>query len=122
MTPGATLVLAGSGAAPESPSAETVLLGLPMVRRTALAASRAGFDRVYVLDGPGGSVSRVLDGTGALAFPRDAAESSLPPGRIVLLPDRVVAGSRWLRSRSWSNTVAPRTSTSATRVSGPSST
>src|SRR5262245_42023516 len=80
MTPAATLVLAGSGtAAPDSPSAETVLLGLPLVRRTALAASRAGFDRVYVLDGAGGAVSRVLDGTGALAFPRDAAESALPP-------------------------------------------
>src|SRR4029453_7660158 len=59
MTPAATLVLAGSRtAAPESPSAETVLLGLPLVRRTALAASRAGFDRVYVLDRPGGAGSR----------------------------------------------------------------
>jgi phosphatidylglycerophosphate synthase len=99
MTPAATLVLAGSAAtAPESPSGETVLLGLPLVRRTALAASRAGFDRVYVLDGPRGAFSRALDGTGALAFPREAAESSLPPGRIVLLPDRVVASPRWLRS------------------------
>ncbi len=99
MTPASTLVLAGSGtAAPESPSAETVLLGLPLVRRTALAAARAGFDRVYVLDGPGGIASRVLEGTSARAFPRDAAESSLPPGRIVLLPDRVVASPRWLRS------------------------
>ena len=99
MTPAATLVLAGSGtSAPESPSAETVLLGLPLLRRTALAASRAGFDRVYVLARPGGDASRVLDGTGALAFPRVDAESSLPPGRIVLLPDRVVASPRWLRS------------------------
>jgi 1L-myo-inositol 1-phosphate cytidylyltransferase / CDP-L-myo-inositol myo-inositolphosphotransferase len=95
----ATLVLAGSGTAPAgSPSAETVLLGLPLVRRTALAASRAGFDRVYVLAGEARPVSPVLDGTGARFFPRDAAESALPPGRIVLLPDRVVASPQWLRS------------------------
>ncbi len=95
----ATLVLAGSdAAAPGSPSAETVLLGLPLVRRTALAASRAGFDRVYVLAGEAGEAGPVLEGTGARFFPRDAAESALPPGRIVLLPDRVVASPQWLRS------------------------
>ena len=99
MTQTSTLVLAGSGtAAPESPSAETVLLGLPLVRRTALAAARAGFDRVYVLDGRAGATSGALAGTCARLFPRDAPESSLPPGRIVLLPDRVVASPRWLRS------------------------
>ena len=49
--PAATLLLAGSGT-PGSASAETVLLGLPLVRRTALAASRAGFTRVYVLGEP----------------------------------------------------------------------
>lgn len=95
----ATLVLAGSGAASAgSASAETVLLGLPLVRRTALAASRAGFDRVYVLGAEAGPSSRAIEGTGARPFPRDAAESALPPGRIVLLPDRVVASPQWLRS------------------------
>jgi 1L-myo-inositol 1-phosphate cytidylyltransferase / CDP-L-myo-inositol myo-inositolphosphotransferase len=99
MTQAATLVLARSGTpAPGSPSAETVLLGLPLVRRTALAASRAGFDRVYVLGGDAGAASPVLEGTGARSFPRDAAESALLPGRIVLLPDRVVASPQWLRS------------------------
>jgi phosphatidylglycerophosphate synthase len=97
MTPTATLVLAGSGTpAPGSPSAETVLLGLPLVRRTALAARRAGFDRVYVLGAGAGSA--VLQGTGARPFPRDEGESALPPGRIVLLPDRAVANVGWLRS------------------------
>jgi phosphatidylglycerophosphate synthase len=97
--PAATLVLAGSGSsAPGSASAETVLLGLPLVRRTALAASRAGFTRVYVLGGEVGPASPVLEGTGAHFFPRDAAESALPPGRIVLLPDRVAASPQWLRS------------------------
>ena len=95
----ATLVLAGSGTAPAgSLSAESALLGLPLVRRTALAALRAGFDRVYVLAGEAGPASTVLEGTGARVLPRDAAESALPPGRIVLLPDRVVASPQWLAS------------------------
>jgi phosphatidylglycerophosphate synthase len=94
-----TLVLAGSGTAlPGSPSAETVVLGLPLVRRTALAAFRAGFDRVYVLAGEGAAAGTALEATGARMFPRDAAELALPPGRIVLLPDRVVASPQWLRS------------------------
>ncbi len=96
MTSSATLVLASSGAAaPGSPTPETPVLGLPLIRRTALAARRAGFDRVYVLGG--GAASPVLEGTGALAFPEDAAGSALPAGRIVLLPDRTVASTPWLR-------------------------
>ncbi len=95
----ATLVLASTGAqAPGAPTPETVLLGLPLVRRTALAARRAGFDRVYVLTGGDGAISPALEGTGALAFPRDAAAAAVPPGRIVLLSDRVVASPQWLAS------------------------
>jgi phosphatidylglycerophosphate synthase len=95
----ATLVLAGSGTASAgSLSAESALLGLPLVRRTTLAALRAGFDRVYVLAAEAGPASTVLEGTGARVFPRDAAASALPPGRIVLLPDRVVASPQWLAS------------------------
>ena len=45
-----------------------------------------------------GPAAPVLDGTGARPFPRDDAESALPPGRIVLLPDRAVANVGWLRS------------------------
>ena len=94
-----TLVLADCGDAPPgSPTPGTVLLGLPLARRTVLAARRAGFDRVYVLAGENGAIARVLEGTGALAFPREAPEAALPPGRIVLLPNRVVAGTQWLAS------------------------
>lgn len=94
----ATLVLAGSGRSAESPTPETVLLGLPLVRRTALAARRAGFDRVFVVTDESGAASSALEGTGALAFPRNAAAAAaaLSPGRIVLLPDRVVATPQWL--------------------------
>jgi phosphatidylglycerophosphate synthase len=103
MTPrektGGTLILAGPGTvAPGSASAETLLLGMSLVRRTALAAARAGFDRVYVLTDDDDHVAAgALDGTVARVVSRDAAGPALPPGRIVLLPDRVVATPRWLR-------------------------
>ena len=94
-----TLVLADCGNTPPgSPTPGTVLLGLPLARRTVLAARRAGFDRVYVLAGENGAIGPILEGTGALAFPREAPEAALPPGRIVLLPNRVVAGTQWLAS------------------------
>src|SRR6185436_16100292 len=93
----ATLVLAPEDAVPGSPTGQTFLLGLPLVRRAALAAARAGFDCVYVLGGEsGGAFSRILDGTGARLVSRDAVD--LPPGRIVLLPDRIAASPAWLRS------------------------
>jgi len=98
----ATLVLAPEDAVPGSPTGQTFLLGLPLVRRAALAAARAGFDRVYVLGGePGGGSSReilegVLEGSGARLVSREAVD--LPPGRIVLLPDRIAASPAWLRS------------------------
>jgi phosphatidylglycerophosphate synthase len=95
---GGTLILVGSDSStPESVSAASPLLGLPLVRRTALAARRAGFDNVYVLEGETGGALSVLEGTGARAFPRASAASALTPGRIVLLPDRVVADASWLR-------------------------
>ena len=94
MNTGATLILAGSGnAAPGSPSGRTVLLGLPLVRRAALAAERAGFDRVYVLGAETNTSAAVLEGTIARPFPGE-----LPRGRIVLLADRVVASPQSLRS------------------------
>ncbi len=97
MTQAGTLILATGPAAPGSPSAETIVLGLPVVRRTALAAVRAGFDRVYVLGEDAGAVNRALEGTAARPFPRNPTGSELAPGRIVLLPDRVVATPQWLR-------------------------
>ena len=78
MTEGATLILAPSEPqAPGAPTGETRLLGLPLAQRAALSASRAGFERVHVL------------GAGGLP--------DLSPGRIVLLPDSVVATPEWLR-------------------------
>ena len=71
---------------PEGPpgvAPETALLGLPIVRRTALAARRAGFEEVAVLDAPL-QVRAALVGTGA-ELPEQA-----PPDAVRLDWNRVV--------------------------------
>ena len=90
-----TLVLVPPGGRP-SPAA-TSLLGLPLARRTALAASRAGYDRVWFAGAEDASLDGVLEGTGATVLPSGAPTPPLSPGRIVLMPDDVVASPQWLR-------------------------
>ena len=51
------------GASPSIPP-ETVVLGLPLARRTVLAAARAGFSRVVVVAAPP-ALAAALEGTGA---------------------------------------------------------
>jgi phosphatidylglycerophosphate synthase len=74
---------------PDAPSqipGETVLLGLPIVRRTVLAAGHAGFSPVAVVDGPP-AIRAALSGTPA-EFPPS------PPAGAVRLPwNAVVAVS-----------------------------
>jgi len=88
-----TLLLLPSGGG--SAAIRSNLLGLPLPRRTALAASRAGFDRVWFAGENAAAAGPLLEGTGALAL---TAPRPLPPGRTVLLPDDVVATPRWLRA------------------------
>jgi len=62
MSPSSTLALV----APETPGIppETVLLGLPILRRTVLSALRAGFERIVVVQGSP-ELGRTLEGTPA---------------------------------------------------------
>lgn len=87
----------------------TVVAGLPLLRRIALAGIRAGFTRVLVRSVHRGSahssIDRLLDGTGAVALadgPVSLTESAgaRPAAltRIVILPGNVVPQARWLRS------------------------
>jgi phosphatidylglycerophosphate synthase len=79
--------------APEVPpeiAPETVLLGLPMIRRTVLAAFRAGFARVLVVGAPPG-LRAALGGTPAEL----AAEA---PAGATRLPWNVVVTGRDLKS------------------------
>ena len=77
------LVLAPPEGPPGVPP-ETVLLGLPIVRRTALAARRAGFDGVAVLEAPL-AVRAALVGTEA------ELPESPPPDSVRMDWNRVVA-------------------------------
>jgi len=76
---------------PDGPTAiapDEVLLGLPVARRTALAASRAGFATVAACGAASGTaLAKALEGTGAELLPSGATP---PEGAIVLPWNRVL--------------------------------
>ena len=91
--PSALLVLPappGKGLPPD-----TVIAGLPLLRRIVLAATRAGFERVLVHPGAGPE-PRLLEGTGAAVL--DGRAATLAPERLVLVPVNVLPQARWLRA------------------------
>jgi phosphatidylglycerophosphate synthase len=92
--PTAPLVLiVPAASAGEPPAPDTAVVGLPILRRIALAARRAGLVPVVAsgLCGPG-----LLDGTGALGI--DAVMQGAEPGRrrIIVCPANVIPQARWL--------------------------
>lgn len=92
-TPSLLVVLpaaAGAGAPPP----ETMIAGLPLLRRIVLAAGRAGFDRVLVHP-RACPEPRLLEGTGATLLGADSMNGA--QGRLVLLPANVLPQARWLR-------------------------
>ena len=102
---------------------DTVVAGLPLLRRIVLAGSRAGFSRVLVQSGHD-DAERLLAGTTARVL------SGAPPPdsrrRIVILPANVVPQAKWLRalreaesspSASTPTDSSPRSSTPTTRRS-----
>lgn len=85
MTAPALVLVPPEGSSSMTP--ESVLLGLPVIRRTVLAATRAGFPRVAILGaGPDGPPSRALEGTSAEILP---AGSPIPEGAVVVPWNRV---------------------------------
>src|SRR5712671_2689653 len=92
-TPSLLLVLPASPGA-EAPPPETMIAGLPLLRRIVLAAARAGFQRVLVHP-RACPEPRLLEGTGASMLGADAGAGA--PGRLVLLPVNVLPQARWLR-------------------------
>ncbi len=90
MRGGTTLALVppvGPGIAPETP-----LLGLPIIRRTVLAAGRAGFERVVVA-GAGPAARAALEGTRVELL---AGEAAVPDGAI-RLPWNLVVQTKGLK-------------------------
>ena len=73
----------------------TDVAGLPLMRRIAMAATRAGFDRILV-HAP--SVDGLLAGTAAQRLTPAEADSSRARSRIVIVPANLVPRADWLRS------------------------
>jgi hypothetical protein len=84
-------VPAGAGA----PAPDTVIAGLPLVRRIVLAAARAGFERILVHP-RACPQPQLLAGTGAVLL--GAATPVAPRARLVLVPANVLPQARWLRA------------------------
>lgn len=93
----ATLWIASAG--PEGSAGvgpQTPVLGLPLLRRAALAGERAGFARILVEAASGADAARLLAGTRAEILGPEKPEPALR-GRLVVLSGRVVPQPRWLR-------------------------
>jgi phosphatidylglycerophosphate synthase len=92
-TPARGILVVATAESPDV-TADIPVAGLPLLRRIALAASRAGFARVLVQD-DGPAAAALLDGTSARALSTEPA----PAGRwrIVVLARDVVPQPQWLR-------------------------
>ena len=78
-------------------SPDTVVAGLPLLRRIVLAGSNAGFSSVLVQSGRD-DVERLLGGTAARALTDGGGVARDARCRIVILPANVVPQARWLRA------------------------
>jgi len=94
--PAATLWV--SAPAREGVAPTTPLLGLPLARRVALSAFRAGFARVLFEAASGSDLSGALSRTGAEVVPPSGPFPEIPPGRLVLLAPGVIPQVAWLKS------------------------
>ena len=86
---------------------DTVVAGLPLLRRIVLAGQRAGFARVLVQSDPS-SLDRLLGGTAATALSGTARPLTASRCRIVILAANVVPQPRWLRGLRESEIEAER--------------
>jgi 1L-myo-inositol 1-phosphate cytidylyltransferase / CDP-L-myo-inositol myo-inositolphosphotransferase len=92
-----SLLLVIPGGAAGSVAPDTVVAGLPLLRRIVLAGQRAGFTRV-VVQGDSSSFDRLLGGTVATALSSTARPLTASRCRIVILAANVVPQARWLRA------------------------
>jgi phosphatidylglycerophosphate synthase len=94
----ATLRISSAGRDAESGVAgDTVLLGLPILRRAVLAAERAGFQRIVVEEAPGLDLPRLLAGTRAEIAARSGPTDESGTGPFMILSENVLPDVRWLR-------------------------
>ena len=96
--PALVILPPGAAAGDGEISPATPLLGMPLLRRTVLAAERAGFGRIVVVCRDPAAVQPLVEGTPAVAARVGGPLPVLPPGRIVLLAPDVLAQPPWLRT------------------------
>jgi phosphatidylglycerophosphate synthase len=89
------LVIVPAPPAAGSPPPETMIAGLPLLRRIVLAGERAGFDGILVHPRTGPKLP-LLAGTPASVL--DAETPVAPRARLVLVPANVLPQARWLRA------------------------
>lgn len=78
-----------------SPPPETVIAGLPLLRRIVLAGQRAGFERILIHPRTSPKL-QLLAGTPADLL--DADTPVAPRARLVLVPANILPQARWLRA------------------------
>jgi phosphatidylglycerophosphate synthase len=94
----ATLRISSAGKDARSGVAgDTVLLGLPILRRAVLAAERAGFERIVVEEAPGLDLPVLIAGTRAEIAARPGPAGDSGAERVVRLNENVLPQVRWLR-------------------------
>ena len=101
------LVVPPAPGAVESVRPDTVVAGLPLLRRIVLAGMRAGFTRVLVAN-DSSDADRLLAGTSAAVLSGDALPALGTRCRIVILAANVVPQPRWLRTLRESEIEAER--------------
>jgi len=92
----ADLVIVPAGTTGQSYSSMQIL-GLPLLRRTVLAAYRAGFDRIIVLTQHLEAVKHLLGSSPATVLATLDSSADSTHRRMVFLGANVLAGSQWLR-------------------------
>lgn len=98
LSKGTTIVVFDNPASVTVPP-DTLLLGLPLLRRSLLAASRAGANRIILLTSDLKKVSSLIAETSAIAV--SAGEPfSMHSGRLILLSGRLLPSPRWLQALS----------------------
>lgn len=93
-----------SGSSPAVTSPGVRVLGLPLARRIALGARRAGFSRIVFEETPGegsrGSDLRaILAGTGVEIVPAGTPAPNPQMSHAIVLPPGILPTSGWLRAR-----------------------
>ncbi len=96
--PSLVFLPAGEADGQERVSPATMLLGLPLLRRSVVAASRAGFGRILVLAPDPMEAKGLLDGAPATVLSPGEPLPPLPAGRIVLVAENVLGQPHWFRT------------------------